>query len=285
MFRKTAYLALIMTFIGTAAHAQKVITGPSEEDMYCSNVFSTQEPKHDLYIISGEQPEKFVAYYQGNTVFINHGANEGVKIGDEFLVSRVDSDALKQEWFKNQYALMGAMGRLYEDIGKIRVVSVEAKTSVAIVETSCDIMQRGDFVVPFSERTPPVFKPGGKFDEYAPPSGKAKAMVVSLKGWTQSGGLGDTIYLNLGDKQGVKVGDYFRIFEYEGQNSEYAYREKDTQYKLYGFGATPVPYGSMDLPRSVLGEGIVVRVGPNSATVLVTDSQREIFAGDYAELE
>jgi hypothetical protein len=285
MFRKTAYLALIMTFIGTAAHAQKVVTAPTEQDMYCSNVFSTQAPKDDFYVISGEEPEKFVAYYQGSTVFINRGADKGVKVGDEFLVSREDYDALKQEWFRNQYAIMNAMGKLYEDIGKIRVVSVEAKTSVAIVETSCDLMNRGDFVVPFTERPAPTYKPAGKFDEYAPPSGKAKAMVVGLKGWTQSGGLGSVVYLNLGDKQGVKVGDYFRIFEYNGQNSEYVVRENNTQYKLFGFGATPVPYGSMELPRAVLGEGIVLRVGPNSATVLVTDSQREIFAGDYAELE
>jgi hypothetical protein len=34
-----------------------------------------------------------------------------------------------------------------------------------------------------------------------------------------------------------------------------------------------------------LGEGIVLRVGPNASTVLVTDSLREIFIGDYVELE
>jgi hypothetical protein len=35
----------------------------------------------------------------------------------------------------------------------------------------------------------------------------------------------------------------------------------------------------------VLGEGIVVRTGPNSSTVLLTTSREEIFAGDYVELE
>jgi len=40
-----------------------------------------------------------------------------------------------------------------------------------------------------------------------------------------------------------------------------------------------------DLPREVLGEGIVLNVSQNSATVLITTSRSEIFAGDYAELE
>ena len=37
--------------------------------------------------------------------------------------------------------------------------------------------------------------------------------------------------------------------------------------------------------REVLGEGIVLRTGPNSATVLLTTARQEIFAGDYVELE
>ena len=39
------------------------------------------------------------------------------------------------------------------------------------------------------------------------------------------------------------------------------------------------------MPREDLGEGVVLRTGPNSATVLITFSLREIFAGDYVELE
>jgi len=262
-----------------------MIGAPSEQDMYCSNVYTPQALPDNLYVISGEEPEKYVAYSQGNTVYINRGSSDGVKVGDEFLVSREDHDALKQEWFKSQNMLIGAMGRLYEDIGRLRVVSVEPKTSAALVVSACDLMYRGDIVQPFSERTAPPYKPATKFDVYAPPSGKAKAMIVSFKGFAVSGGEGAIVYVNLGGTQGVKVGDYFRVFEYPGYNDEYAYREKNTQYELYGFGSTPVPYSSKELPRSLLGEGIVVRVGPNAATVLLTDSLREIFAGDYVELE
>jgi hypothetical protein len=39
------------------------------------------------------------------------------------------------------------------------------------------------------------------------------------------------------------------------------------------------------LPREVLGEGIVINVSRNSATVLLTYSRSGIYAGDYVEVE
>jgi hypothetical protein len=46
-----------------------------------------------------------------------------------------------------------------------------------------------------------------------------------------------------------------------------------------------VAYKWDNLPRQALGEGIVLRTGPNSATVLLTLSKQEIYAGDYVEIE
>jgi len=81
------------------------------------------------------------------------------------------------------------------------------------------------------------------------------------------------------------VGDYFRIFRYQDEQREKAYQPPSMAYRVYGLGSTPVPYGWSDLPRDVLGEGIVLRTGPNAATVLITTSTREIYVGDYVELE
>ena len=37
-------------------------------------------------------------------------------------------------------------------------------------------------------------------------------------------GTNDIIYVNLGSEQGVRVGDYFRIFRYTGTQHETAYQ-------------------------------------------------------------
>ena len=55
--------------------------------------------------------------------------------------------------------------------------------------------------------------------------------------------------------------------------------------RIYGFGSNPRHYAWNDLPREVLGEGIVLNASPNSATVMVTTVKTEIFAGDYVEIE
>jgi hypothetical protein len=176
------------------------------------------------------------------------------------------------------------MGTTYADIGWLRVTHLQAKTATAEISFSCDMMQRGDLVLPFTPRPAPPYHTV-KFDPFAAPSGKKTAMIVNTKNFGMLNGHGTTVFVNLGSTQGVKVGDYFRVFRYQGTRNESAYQLDHTAYKVFGFGGAPVEYKWNDLPRQVLGEGIVLRTGPNSSTVLLTDSREEIWAGDYVELE
>ncbi|MGH9679611.1 MAG: hypothetical protein ACRD4Y_06645, partial [Candidatus Acidiferrales bacterium] len=193
-------------------------------------------------------------------------------------------DYVPKKWFKWQEQLNKAMGTMYADVGVLQVVSIQGKTATAELKFACDLMQRGDIVRPFTQRAIPQFH-DVKFDPFAPPSGKKTAMIVRGKDYTNAMGPGRIIYVNLGSAQGVQVGNYFRIFRYQGTQIETLYQVKDTAYKVYGFGSTPVAYHWDDLPREVLGEGIVLRTGPNSSTVLLTIAREEIYAGDYVELE
>ena len=93
------------------------------------------------------------------------------------------------------------------------------------------------------------------------------------------------MYVNLGSGQGVKVGDYFRIFRYQGTQLEVAPVPYGYAYRMYGFGSTPQAYKWDDLPREILGEGIVLRVSPNASTVMITLSLREIYVGNYVEIQ
>jgi hypothetical protein len=97
--------------------------------------------------------------------------------------------------------------------------------------------------------------------------------------------MNSAVYVNLGSNQGVKVGDYFRIFRYQGSMAETVPQTKDYQYTMYGFGSAPAKYQWNDLPREILGEGIVFVVSRNSSTMMVTFSSSEIYAGDYVEIE
>jgi co-chaperonin GroES (HSP10) len=286
---KLVIAGLVLSLSGVAASAQQGT--PIRNDLYCSGVVSSEAVPRDTYVITGEGSSTKITFQEGDYVFVNKGASQGVKVGDEFSVIRHTEDRLNTEWTKWQFLILRKMGILWEDEGTIRVVVVHPDTSVAQVEKSCNYVQRGDILLPFVERPAPPLKSEEKFDRFAPPSGKATAMIITGKGYISALGSNDIFYANLGTAQGVKVGDYFRIFRYTGTEHEVAYQTKrfafnaDSWAGVYGYGSVPAKYKWDNTPREVIGEGIVVRTSPNSSSVLLTFGLREAFAGDYIEIE
>jgi hypothetical protein len=290
MLAKSAKLCLVLLFGAGDSFAQRseaVVKAnqPDATQINCAGFFSDQRVGGDIHVISGEQSVIKLTFSGGDYVYINHGMNQGVREGDLFSVVRAEYDANRVNWFKWQPKLLKAMGESYVDVGQLKVVKVQAKTATAQVTFSCRPMQRGDTVLAYQPRPVGPFKDPGKFDHFAPVSGKPVAMIVAAKDWAQSVGQRNTVYVNLGTSQGVKLGDYFRIFRHQGSRAETAPVEKDYQYKLFGFGSAPQRYEWNDLPREILGEGIVLNVSKNSSTVLITYSSSEMYAGDYVEVE
>ncbi|HLW43285.1 MAG TPA: hypothetical protein VKS00_02285 [Candidatus Acidoferrales bacterium] len=280
----TVGLAFVIS-TGIANAQQPARNTPTPADLYCSGIVTDQPVPNDSYLISGENSQYKSTFTAGDYVYINRGAENGVRVGSEFEVVRPIKDAMATTvWFKFQAMLNKAMGTTYADIGRLRVLHVDAKTSTAEMELPCDAMQRGDLVRPFAARPAPQFH-DVKLDLFAAPSGKKTAMVVTSKDFAVVIGTGRIVYVNLGSGQGVRVGDYFRVFRYQGTHIETAYQVQDMAYKTFGYGSTPVAYEWNNLPRQVLGEGIVLRTGPNSSTVLLTTAREEIYVGDYVEVE
>ena len=288
---KIVLAGLILSLSGIATSAQDASPVPIRKDLYCSGIVSTEAIPRDTYVITGEGSNYKITFQEGDYVYVNRGAKQGVKVGDEFSAIRHTEDAIKTQWTKWQFITLRKMGTLWEDEGRVRVVVVHEDTSVAQVENSCNYLQRGDILLPFAERPAPPLKPEDKFDRFAPPSGKATAMIITGKGYVSELGSNDTFYVNLGSAQGVKVGDYFRIFRYTGTEHEAVFQTKrfafdsDSWAGVYGFGSVPAKYKWDNTPREVVGEGIVVRTSPNSSSVLLTFGLREAYAGDYVEIE
>lgn len=291
MCTKTAVLSLVTMLGAAAGYAQEIRTAPKDPTapdyniVNCSGFVSDQKFPQEFHLISGEQSNYKLTFTSGDYVYINRGQDKGVRVGDRFFVIRPDDYAGDVPWFKWQEKLMKAMGTQYMDAGQVRVVSVQPKVSIAQVIFSCDYMQRGDIVLPYQERPVPAFKETAALDHFAPVSGKPVAMLVTGKDHQDAFGKNSAVYVNLGTNQGVKVGDYFRIFRYQGSTAETVPQTKDYQYTMYGFGSAPQRYSWNDLPREILGEGIVFNVSHNSSTMMITVSSSEIYAGDYIEIE
>ena len=294
-----AGISLGMVLVGATARSQNnaqnppvsttqavpTASSPDYSAIYCSNFVSSENIGDDLRLISGEQSNSKVVFSTRDLVYVSKGANQGVHVGDRFSVVRPVSDPVHVQWFKWQSKLLKAMGTIYHDAGQLKVVNVQPNVSIAEVTFACGYLERGDIVRPMQERPSPPFKPASQFDQFAPASGKSVGMLVIGKEFSNVYGKFTTVYVNLGTNQGVTVGEYLRVFRYQGSTAETAVYYQDYQYKMYGFGSTPQAYKWNDLPREVLGEGIVINVGPNSSTILITYSRSDLWAGDYAEIE
>lgn len=289
---KIVFAGLILAISGAAPVVQAQTPVPIENDLYCSGTVTTEAVPRSSYIITGEGSNYRITFDYGDYVYINRGGEQGVKVGDEFSVMRPEVDPIFIQWTKWQSGILRKMGTVWEDEGRIRVIVVDRNTSIAQVVQECDFLQRGDIIVPFTERPAPPMKSETNFDRFAPPSGKAKAMLIVGKKFQQELGTNDIAYVNLGRDQGVRVGDYFRIFRYTGTEHETAFQTPRTAFDIegpegptFGLGKAPAKWDWNNTPREVLGEGVVVRTGPNSSTVLLTFTLREIYAGDYVEVE
>lgn len=265
---------------------------PFPNDVYCSGTVTSESVPQDNHVISGEQSDTKVVFEQNDLIFVSKGTSQGVKNGDEFLVVRPVEDPTKYEWTKWQNAILHKMGTVWEDEGRVKVVDARADLSIAHIDHVCGYVQRGDVLLPFVARPEPSLKPIAKLDHFAPLTGKPLAMLISSQKFLSQVGKNDFVYVNMGSAEGVKVGDYFRIFRYTGTQHESVYQTRNYAFDVdgdfgptYGYGAAGKKWNWGNVPREVLGEGVVTRTGPNSATVLITFSNREIYAGDYVELE
>jgi hypothetical protein len=282
-------LAILMGATLCAAQNPPAPKALDYSTVYCSGFISEHQVPAETYIISGEQSNDKLTFIGGDYVYINRGLNQGVHVGDEFSVVRAVTDPIGSMWFKGQYPLVRAMGTTYADRGRIKIIHSEVKTSIARVVFSCDYMQRGDIVRPFEERPVPELRDAKQFDRFAAPSGKGMGTVAFAKDFGQSAGRMQTVYVNLGSAQGVKVGDYIRMFRYAGATRENYPQYPNMQYSAHVlgelYGRAPQTYASKDLPREILGEGVVLNVSAKSATVLITTAKAAITSGDSAEVE
>ncbi len=292
MRAKFVLVGLILSTSAVMVAAQTRPTTPSPGVVYCSGVVTTESVPRDTIVITGEQSNYKITFDEGDYVYVNKGSSQGVKAGDEFQIIRPVVDSVLADWTKWQTAILRKMGTVWEDEGRVKVVVALSDVSIGQVEHACQYVQRGDIALPFTARPAPQLKSGNNFDRFAQANGKALAMVITAKKFEQQSGENDIVYVNLGTDQGVKVGDYFRIFRYQGTQNEYAYQDRRYGFAVdgdwgptYGFGQAPKKYNWSNVPREDLGEGIVLRTGPNSSTILITFALREVYSGDYVELE
>jgi hypothetical protein len=260
-------------------------------------------------IVGAEQEGERRVFAEGDLVFVDSGAQGGVRVGQEFSIVR------PRGRFRSKFTRKsGALGVYTQEVGRLRVVRVRDRVSVARVTVACNDVLLGDLLRPAAGRPVPQARPEVSLDRFEEPTGKLTGRIVLARDGRELISRDDVVFIDLGGEDGVKAGDYLTVFRPEGhgtfveygneiaanarrgfesdefhggQHSNQAQRVKDVDGSQYSTTVkTPaIKRQRPAVPRKVVGEIVVLHVEGRTATAVVTRIAQEIHTGDAVEVQ
>jgi hypothetical protein len=260
-------------------------------------------------IVGGYEETERRLFAQSNFVYVDAGAQAGMREGQEFTVVR------PRGRFSSKFSRKGTLGVYTQEVGRVRVVRVRDRVSVAEVTTSCGDMLVGDLLRPYAPREVPPARAAGVLDTFAEPTGKQTGRIVLARDGRESVSRDDVVFVDLGAEDNVKVGDYLTVFRPDGHAetinfgdelvsnsrrdfesnelgggggfSQQAQRVKDPNGPKSGetVKTIKIKRSRPPVPRKVVGELVILRVEGRTATAVVTRTAQEIHTGDAVEVQ
>ncbi|MBD0370546.1 MAG: hypothetical protein ICV60_06900 [Pyrinomonadaceae bacterium] len=291
------------------AKAPARVAGANE--LYCGGFIQYAPAPNKLQIVGGEDEQEQRIYSQGDVVLINAGSNQGVTVGQEFSVVRprgqFSSDFTKKK---------GYLGVYTQELGRLRVVDVKERVSVARVVHSCETMLLGDLLRAANERAAPFIRNEVPLNRFADPTGKQRGRIVLARDGREAPTVNDIVYIDLGTEDNIKPNDYLTIYRPLGTGNVTRFRDEEVtptasagfeseRYKggkfsnkaqrvqdpnntgVYGPTITSpdVKRSRPPMPRKVVGEMVILSVQQRTATAVITRVAQEVHTGDFVELQ
>jgi hypothetical protein len=264
-------------------------------DIYCAGFISDLPPRTDLQIIGAERENQKFTFSQGDVVFLNRGRGSGIQPGKVYLIMRPLGE------FKHPFTKK-KLGYYVRELGLLRVLEVSDQTSTAEIAVSCDMVEFGDLLKPYEEYITPEPREARPLPRYGEGSGGTVGQIIMSPGFHENLSANRIVYIDLGQRQDVRPGDYFTIYRDIGpgegltktppgkvvmkRSKEYEssrYRGGDFSVQGSGIGASDVMKQRPPLPRKVLGEIIVLKVENSTSVALITRTTAEVTIGDFVE--
>lgn len=272
---------------GTPTAASQMGRAPTESDIYCAGFFTHRPPDAGMTVLGSEDGGFKNEFGDRDFVYLSKG--QGASPGGQYMLVRPVKDPNLRESFLGQQKMVAQLGTLYAEIARIQVRVVhEGSLTVEIVH-ACEPVLAGDIAIPLAARSAPAFHSPKVVDRFAPSSGKATATVVVGKEFRQNFGEGHVVYLNMGRSQGAQVGSYLRVFRTAVSRDQDPFEQATRNYATDVTGQRTMRRMTRAdraaLPRSVLGEVLLLSVEDDSSAGIVTFSREEIYPGDEVELE
>jgi hypothetical protein len=264
-------------------------------DVFCTGFISDLPPRTDLQIVGAEKENMKITYAQGDAVFLNKGRGSGIQPGAVYYIIRPLGE-VKHPFTKKK------MGYYVRELGAVRVIEVQDQTSTAEILISCDTIEFGDLLKPYERYEGPGPRDPRPLPRYGEGSGGTTGQIVLSPGYHENLSANRVVFLDIGDRQDVRPGDYFTIYRETGRREGITNvpQDKIGQNKDSGFGSDRFKGGEFsvsgthlsrdqvlrsrpDVPRKVLGELIVLKVEKSTSVALITRTTAEVNIGDHIE--
>ena len=261
---------------------------PKDADVYCAGLITDKPPIEGLFVVAGQEGGLTQMFSDRDTIYLSRGAGYIVNAGGEYILMRRIKDATRTEIFIGQKAMLKGLGEVFAEVGQVKVRLINEHVVTATVTSTCGEIQAGDIAVPLNKRPKPP-APIDVFDRFAPPTGKNEGVIALGKEFLGTLGAGNVAYLNIGEPQGVEVGQLYRIYRTYATSAKDPNRKylENTPEMLMGerqsYKLTKEQKAIM--PRDIVGELVILSVNSKSATALITMASGELFPGDQVELK
>jgi hypothetical protein len=275
----------------------------------CGGFITTGAARSAVEIVGAEDERRRRVFGEGDLLYINVGAQQGVTAGQEFSVVR------PRGRFRSQLSRKrGSLGVYVQEVGRVRVVRVRDQVSVAEVVRSCDNLLLGDMLRPAAGRAVPEGPSEARLDRFAEPSGKQTGRIVLARDGREMVSVDQVVFVDLGAEDGLRVGDHLTVFRPRGFGTLVEFGEEMAQNTRRGFESDEFRGGKFSnqaprlkdadgstggetvktpeimrrrpaVPREVVGELVVLHVEGRTATAVVTRVTQEIHTGDHVEVQ
>lgn len=170
----------------------------NESDLNCS-FYMYEEGKllPDIRIIGGERMNEKSLFEDGDLIYLDKGAADGLEVGQLFLTVGLR-------------AKVGKIGTVMERHGRARIVRLEDKMASARVEKGCGTILAGDYLLPFEEEAGEIGKDMGYGD--MDPNASKHGRVIYIENDFHISGTGQWALIDLGRQHCVQIGDQLNVF-------------------------------------------------------------------------
>lgn len=297
-----------------AVEQPREVAGKS--NLFCAGSIRHQRLPEMPEIVGAEQEQEQRTFAHGDIVYINRGAQQGIKEGQKFQIIRPRGDVKGVHKEK-----LGFVGTYIQDIGQLQVFKVWQNIAAAQITFSCDMALFGDLLAPIPDRVSPLHRTYENVDRFADPTGKQTGRLMMAKDSREMVTRNDIVYIDLGAEDQVKAGDYLTIFRPLGTGNitrvdneemarnratgfqsdrfrgggfsnqasrakdETALVDADGRYRYRPITSREVKRNRPPMPRKIVGEMVIIDVQLRTATAIITRVTSEVHTGDWVEIQ